>query len=128
MSTYLGNDLIIKDGDTAIAAAKSCTIDVKADTVEYSSPTQGRWRNYRAGQRSWTLTTNHLVRAATTAASPLREALARVGNAYTLTFTVRGQTADTFTGRAICTAWRITATRGSLVQGSFTWRGDGALE
>lgn len=128
MATYKGNDLIISDGSSALAASKSCTLTVEAEEIETSSPTQGSWRNYIAGIKGWSVTTNHLVKAGDSAATPLKDMIARVGKKYTLTFTVTGFASDTVSGTALCRNFKVTATRGSLLQGSFTWTGDGALE
>ena len=51
-----------------LAAAKSCDISVKADTVEVSSATDGDWRHFLAGRKDWSVTTNHLLKADSVAA------------------------------------------------------------
>lgn len=58
-----GNDLIISAGGLALAAAKSCTVDLKADTIETSSPLDGQYRHYIAGRKQWTVQTSHLILA-----------------------------------------------------------------
>lgn len=56
-----GNDLLIKIGGVAVAAAKSCDINVQADELETASPSDGAWKSSITGRKSWSITTNHLV-------------------------------------------------------------------
>lgn len=56
-----GRNLIIKADGVAIAAAKSCTIEVKAKTLEVSSPNDGGWDHSIVGRKSWSVSTNQLV-------------------------------------------------------------------
>ena len=56
-----GNDLLIKVGGTAIAAAKSCDISIQADEIEIASPSSGKWSESIIGRMSWSATVNHLV-------------------------------------------------------------------
>lgn len=123
-----GNDVIILADGAAIAGSKSCTITIKGDTIEVSGPNQGIYREYISSRKDWEITTNHLVKADTTADTPIKAMAARVGIAYTIKVQVREFDDDTLTGTAICTQCKITATRGNLLQGSFTFTGTGALE
>lgn len=113
-----GKDLIVMDGDKAIAAAKSCSVTLSAETIETSSPDDGDYTHRITGQKDWGVTTSHLVGDTTT----LKSMLQRVGREYTLVFKVDGSDNDTFSGKAICTQCKITATKGNLMQGSFTWK------
>ena len=56
-----GRNLIIKTDGAVIAGAKSCSINIKADTIEISSPQQGQWREYRAGRKGWSVDTSFLL-------------------------------------------------------------------
>jgi uncharacterized protein YaiE (UPF0345 family) len=47
----LGNNIIIYENGVAIAAAKSCEIQVECDTLEVSSPDSSDWRDYIAGRK-----------------------------------------------------------------------------
>ncbi len=118
-----GNDLIIMVDGMALATSKSCSISLQADTIETASPTDGEYTTYIADRKSWSVSTTHLVCADTT----IRSMLDRVGQTVRLTFTMRDDPADSLTGAAICTACKITATRGNLIQGSFSWKGSGPL-
>lgn len=62
-----GRTLIIKSDGQAIAAAKSCTIDVQTDNIEITSPSTGRWKTYRAGRSSWKVDVSGLIVARTEA-------------------------------------------------------------
>lgn len=46
-------------------ASKSCTLSVSAKSIVKTSPTSGDWEEVLSGKKSWSLTTNHLVKAAT---------------------------------------------------------------
>jgi predicted secreted protein len=56
-----GNSLIVSSGGEALAASKSCSIDVQNKTIPVSTPTSGQWEANIAGRNSWSLTTNHLL-------------------------------------------------------------------
>jgi hypothetical protein len=56
-----GRNLIIKADGVAIAAAKSCDINVHCEEIETSSPQTGIWRTAIIGRKSWSVTTNQLV-------------------------------------------------------------------
>ena len=123
MTAYKGRNLIISDTNGALAASKSCTVNVQAKTIETASPTQGRWTNYIFGLISWSLSTTHLVKAPADPATghPLRDLALRVGQSYDFT-------ADTLHGSALCTSFKVTATRGNLIQCSLEFKGNGPLQ
>jgi hypothetical protein len=56
-----GRNLIIKADGVAIAAAKSCDINVHCEEIETSSPQTGTWRTAIIGRKSWSVTTNQLL-------------------------------------------------------------------
>ena len=56
-----GRNLIIKAGGVAIAAAKSCDINVQCEEIETASPSTGEWRTAITGRKSWSISTNQLV-------------------------------------------------------------------
>ena len=56
-----GKDIIIKADGIAIAAAKSCELDISAEVIKTASPTDGQWQHGIAGRKSWRATCNHLV-------------------------------------------------------------------
>ena len=79
-----GRNLIIKVGGVAIAAAKSCDINVKAKEIEVSSPTDGEWEHSIMGRKSWQVTTNQLV-------TSLVRPLSIVGTTVSLSMEVEGE-------------------------------------
>ena len=64
-----GRNLIIAINGSTIAAAKSCSVDVQADTIKVSSPTDGEWEHIIAGRKSWQVQTSHLMPNAASAYS-----------------------------------------------------------
>ena len=60
-----GKDLIVSIDGNANMASKSCTLSVSAKSIVKTSPTSGDWEEVLAGKKSWSLTTNHLVKEAT---------------------------------------------------------------
>lgn len=118
-----GNNLLIGTNGASLYGAKSCDINVNCDSIEYSSPSSGKWRSFIAGRKSWSVTCNYLVRD-----NNVPSDMVRVGQTFQLKVYPRDSVAaQQLTGDAICTEWRVTATRGSLVQGSFTFQGTGPL-
>lgn len=64
MTVLKGKDLIIMADGVALAAAKSCDIEVNCNAIPVSSPTSGDWEDSIPGRKSWKVTTNHLVMSA----------------------------------------------------------------
>lgn len=58
---FNGKNLIISANGSVLAASKSCSLDVNAQTIKRSSPDAGQWEHSRAGRKSWSLSTNHLM-------------------------------------------------------------------
>lgn len=56
-----GNDLIISIDGSALAAAKSCSVEVNAETIKIASPTDGAWEKSIVGRKSWSVSTSHLL-------------------------------------------------------------------
>lgn len=56
-----GRNLIIAVDGSTIAGSKSCSVDVQADTIKVSSPTDGEWEHIIAGRKSWQVQTSHLL-------------------------------------------------------------------
>lgn len=73
-----------------------------------------------------TLYLDHTVGPIT--ATPLRDSVQRVGQMMTLTVAVEGLSADRLTGTALCTSFQTQGSVGSLLQGSYSWKGSGPLE
>lgn len=60
---YQGRNLIISANGVVLAAAKSCSIDVKVGKQEVSSPTDADWKHFKARAKEWSVTTNHLLKS-----------------------------------------------------------------
>ena len=130
-----GNIILVQlDGHT-IAGTKTTEIQVDSELIEIASATQGNYREYLTGRKQWQVTVNYLLIYATYQQmftypnASMTDALL-VGNSYTLKFKNRANHYDqpiTLKGTAILRTCKITATRGNLIQGTFTFVGNGAL-
>lgn len=56
-----GEDIIIKAGGVAIAAAKSCDINITTDTEEIANSGSGKWKQFMIGRSSWQVVASQLV-------------------------------------------------------------------
>lgn len=129
-----GNDILVyildSSGNYLIAGTRSNEIQTGCETLEVSSPSQGAWRAFLAGRKEWSFTVNYLVTNDSalriSGGSGIKDVL-QAGNTFTLRVYRRGLTSLALQGSAILTGVKITATRGNLVQGSFTFKGNGAL-
>ena len=86
-----GKNLIIKAGGVAIAAAKSCSMKVKAKQIDVSSPTDGEWEHSINGRKSWTISTDHLVLS-------IARPLATVGTQVSIEVGLRSSVGKPFNG------------------------------
>ena len=130
-----GNIILVQlDGHT-IAGTKTTEIQVDSELIEIASASQGAYREYLTGRKQWQVTVNYLLMYATYQQmftypnASMTDALL-VGNSYTLKFKNRANHFDqpiTLKGTAILRTCKITATRGNLIQGTFTFVGNGAL-
>jgi predicted secreted protein len=118
-----GKKLIITVGGSAIAGAKSCEINIQCDDLEVASATQGKWREFLAGRKDWSVTCGHLLPASGT---PLKSSAAMVGTKVTLSIQT-DMTGDILTGSAIVKSWRASGAVDNLATGAFSFRGSGAL-
>lgn len=127
MEHLKGKNLIIKQNGTAIAAAKSCDINVQAAIIHKSSPADGAWEYNIVGRKSWSVTVNKLIKEEDGSDSRVSDCILSVGDSVTLRMEVKDYTADYVTGSAIVRQFRVTGTVGNLVQGSFVFVGNGPL-
>jgi len=122
----VGNVIYISDsaGGNPIAATKSDEIDTLCELIEKASATQSQWREYMAGRKEWGMTVNWLVTASTDI-----EKLLYNGGTYTLNVIHRnGSTKTTLlSGTAICQQAKVVSSINGLVNGSFVFKGSGAL-
>lgn len=114
------NILILKDG-TAVAACKSHELQVQGETIEIASATDQTFRDYIAGRKDWSLNVSYLV----TDAADLEKVL-EVGSVVTLRVRDRSNTVKV-QGDAIVVTCKQTYTRGSLANGSYSFKGKGVI-
>ena len=118
-----GNDIIVILNGDAIAATKSDELQVACEGIPISSPTTGDWTDVIAGRKSWALTTGFLI-----AATPrFFDCIDMVGMYVILRIKHRTGTVW-YEGTALCSQFRVTATKGNLLQGSFSFQGKGKLQ
>ena len=123
-----GRNLIIKVNGVAVAASKSCTVTVSAETLKVSSPQDGKWEYSIPARESWKVQANSLFIAASPSDTVIKSNISHVGSVIELSVTVNDYANDTVSGTAICKQFSATGTVGSLLQGSFQWEGTGPLE
>ena len=130
-----GNIILVQVDGHTIAGTKTTEIQVDSELIEIASASQGAYREYLTGRKQWQVTVNYLLMYATYQQmftypnASMTDALL-VGNSYTLKFKNRANHFDqpiTLKGTAILRTCKITATRGNLIQGTFTFVGNGAL-
>ena len=121
-----GNQIILRkyvDGEwTPIGWIRSQEPETSADMNEKSSPDQGQWRQFLAGRKEWKMTANWIV-GVTSQIYWLLE----VGELYQMRCVDRDNSNVYVEGYAYVEQCKITMTRGNIVQGSFVFRGTGAL-
>lgn len=59
---YQGRNLILSIDGVVIAGAKSCSIDIDANTQEVSSPSDADWQHFKSRQKKWSVSTDHLIK------------------------------------------------------------------
>ena len=118
-----GNEIIILKNGQAIAATKSDEIQVGCETIPISSPSDGAWTAAIAGRKSWAITVGFLVANVGNVFASIN----MVGNTFELAIQ-HSSGSNYMWGYAICTTFKVTATKGNLVQGSFAFQGTGPLE
>ena len=114
--------IILKDGQ-AIAATKSDEIQVGCETIPISSPSKGAWTAAVAGRKSWAITVGFLIANVENVFSSIN----MVGNKFELAIQ-HSSGSNYMWGYAICTTFKVTATKSNLVQGSFAFQGVSPLE
>lgn len=124
-----GNVIIVKKGGTAIAATKSNEITVDCETIEIASPSLGEWKSFIAGRKEWSITTNFLIQSAADVKNRLYESNSlTVGQTYTLTVCTNTPNGAThLTGTALLKTYKVNATRGNLITGTFVFIGVSSL-
>lgn len=115
----LGNKIIVYRDGVAIAGTRSNDVGTLADDIPTASRDTGDWQTRLPGRKDWSVNVGFLVLSEAGI-----EALLSIGTEYTLVF--RGASGGV-TGKALMTECRITANLGTLVAGSFAFKGNGAM-
>ena len=116
-----GNNLIIYVDGVAVAAAKSCTVTMEVGSIDTAG--SGQTKASMPTVKDWSVKTSVLV-------TSLNGHFALNGKVRLSVAVVDGGeiTTDRMTGEAIVTNANVSAAVGNLVQGSFSFKGTGALE
>lgn len=115
-----GQKILLYLNGNALAASKSAELSYSCDTIESASPSSGTSRDYVAGRTDWSITASWLVPSS----ADMKTQILRVGQTYTIR---HGDSGNYLTGSAICVECRVDAAWGSLVKGSFKFKGTGPL-
>ena len=125
MGVILGRNVFIYSGASGttpvIAAAKSCTINIKYDLIEKASSTQGTAKEYTYGRYEWDLTVDHLV-----VSSNEFQGLSLAGGARLLISVVINNVRKK--GYVLCPQAGLSAPVSGLATGSVTFKGDGPFD
>lgn len=117
----LGRIIIVYKDGVPVAGCKSDELNTDCQMIEISSAVQAVWREYISGRKGWSITSNYLL----TTSANIRDLL-KVGDEVTIR-AAGPNGSGAVTGSAIVETCRVTASIGSLAQGVFTFRGNGAL-
>ena len=125
MGVILGRNVFIYSGASGttpvIAAAKSCTINIKYEMIEKASSTQGTAKEFTYGRYEWDLTVDHLV-----VSTNEFEGLSLAGGARLLISVVINNVRKK--GYVLCPQAGISAPVSGLATGSVTFKGDGEFD
>jgi hypothetical protein len=118
-----GNDLLIYANGSVVAAARTCRISMDSDLIECAG--RGRYKLFLPSLGAWQVSVTSLVtRVSSFFTAP--------STAVRLSFAVRDRygtlLGDRMTGSAFIRKSEVTASVESLIQGQFTFQGNGALE
>jgi len=123
-----GKYIIIISRDTnepLVAGVKADRLRVAGETIEIASATSSRWKEFLAGRKEWSIETDYLI----TDDNNIYDYPLMVGQ----TFNIRIQDSpqhgsDTYCGgTVICTEAVQDYQVGTLVKGSFVFKGTGPL-
>jgi predicted secreted protein len=124
MSTYTGNEGIIKIGANAVAEVKTFTLNTHAETVEDTAKGDD-WRSYKTTFKSWDGALEcHWDDTDATGQLACAEGATVTVDLY---FGGEGAPRRHFTGSAIITERTIESPEGDIVPHSITFQGSGAL-
>lgn len=132
-----GRNLIVKIDNTIVGFAKSCDLDVTADTRDIASYKQqsGGWKEYDSDKCGWSINTEHLATVEMTDENKLFDALV-AKESIEIQFAVGTwseagvftQTAQKgYKGKAFITSLKLSASDGDDATFSISLQGTGVL-
>lgn len=125
MSVILGRNVFIYSGASGtspvIAAAKSCTINIKYELIEKASSTQQRAKEYIYGRYEWDLTVDHLV----VSQNEFQGLSLAGGTRLLISVVINGVRKK---GYVLCPQAGLSAPVSGLATGSVKFQGDGAFD
>lgn len=129
--TINGRNVIVKYNNYVIACAKSCELNIDVASIEASSPSMGKYRNFIPGKCGWKVDLSTLVSLpAESQSSNVSIGYSLIGKYVTLSFEciqASSQATFEFTGTAFCSTMKITANLENISQGAFSFQGSGEL-
>ncbi len=118
MAALNGNILILKLNGASVAAVKSNDVETASGLMEVASATQGQWREYINGRKTWAMSATWLLLSSAAMASTLQ-----VGQVFSAELVDRRIEGRTVYGNAHLEVCKIQATKGNLVTGEFKLKG-----
>ena len=113
-----GNILILKMNGEPVAAVKGNDIETASGLVEVASATQGQWREYIGGRKTWAMSATWLLLSSGAMASTLQ-----AGQVFSAELVDRRIQNRTVYGNDHLEVCKIQATKGNLVTGVFQLKG-----
>ena len=104
-----------------IAAAKSCTINIKYELIEKASSTQQRAKEFTYGRHDWDLTVDHLV----VSSNEFKGLSLAGGSRLLISVVINGVRKK---GYVLCPQAGLSAPVSGLATGSVKFQGDGAFD
>lgn len=117
-----GNEILVYINGVAIAHARSAEVTVDGELIEVASSTQGDWREFLAGRKEWNVQVGYLV-----VTNIEITKLLQVNQKVQLIINGRSGDSQGLIGSAFIKTAKQTYTRGTLIQGSFAFKGSGPL-
>ena len=124
----LGKNIIVTANNKVICGTKANSIQCGCETIEIADANDGSWVHRVAGRKSWSVTVNFLMVAASSGNTAVNiRSLLNVGTTYTLIIK-SSASGDQVTGSAILKSMDVQGAVGNLATGSWKFEGNGALE
>lgn len=129
-----GIDILVKIGNTIVAAQKGATLNRQAETIDTTTKNSGTWKEFESTFKTWSIECEGLytLPTATNGFKMLEDAFA-LGEKVTVQFAIADDGAEIgdvlgFTGQAIITDFPIEAPMDDSATFSISLQGTGALQ